>query len=73
VEDLYILFSELQPDGSSAAFRLLVNPLVWWMWVAGPVLIFGTIFALWPSKSIPYSPSNQRRKLLMPEKKVQEK
>ena len=70
VEDLYILFSELQPDGSSAAFRLLVNPLVWWMWLSGPVLIFGTIFALWPSKSIPSPLSSQRRKLLLPAKDV---
>jgi cytochrome c-type biogenesis protein CcmF len=50
VEDLYVLFSELQPDGRSAAFRILVNPLVWWMWVSGPVLLLGTLIALWPSR-----------------------
>ena len=50
VEDLYILYSEVQPDGSSAAFRLLVNPLVMWMWVAGPLLLLGTLVALWPSR-----------------------
>jgi cytochrome c-type biogenesis protein CcmF len=49
-EDLYVLFSELQPDGTRAAFRLLLNPLVWWMWLSGPVLIGGTIIALWPSR-----------------------
>jgi cytochrome c-type biogenesis protein CcmF len=51
VEDLYVIFSELQPDGASAAFRLLVNPLVWWMWLAGPVLIAGTVLALWPARA----------------------
>jgi len=49
-EDLYVIFSELQPDGRTAAFRLLVNPLVWWMWLAGPFVIFGTVIALWPSR-----------------------
>ena len=47
-EDIYIMFSELQPDGKSAVFRLLINPLVWWMWVAGPFVILGTLLALWP-------------------------
>ena len=50
VEDVYVLFSELQADGRSAAFRLLVNPLVWWMWLSGPVLILGTVIALWPAR-----------------------
>jgi cytochrome c-type biogenesis protein CcmF len=50
VEDLYIIFSELQPDGRTAAFRLLVNPLVWWMWLAGPFVVLGTVVALWPAR-----------------------
>ena len=49
-EDVYVLFSEVQPDGESAVFRLLVNPLVWWMWLAGPFVLLGTVVALWPSR-----------------------
>ena len=49
VEDLYIIPSEVLDDGS-AGFRLFVNPLVWWMWVAGPVFILGTLVALWPQR-----------------------
>ena len=49
-EDVYVLFSELQPDGESAVFRLLLNPLVWWMWVAGPFVVLGTLIALWPAR-----------------------
>ena len=49
-EDLYVIFSELQPDGTTAAFRLLVNPMVWWMWLAGPFVILGTVVALWPAR-----------------------
>ena len=50
VEDFYVVPSENLPDGS-VGFRILVNPLVWWMWVAGPVLIVGTVIALWPEGS----------------------
>ncbi len=49
-EDLYVIFSEVQPDGATAAFRLLVNPMVWWMWLAGPFVILGTVVALWPAR-----------------------
>ena len=49
-EDLYVMFSEVQPDGQSAVFRLLVNPLVWWIWASGPLVILGTVIALWPAR-----------------------
>ncbi|MQG45321.1 MAG: heme lyase CcmF/NrfE family subunit [SAR202 cluster bacterium] len=49
VEDLYVVPSENLPDGS-VGFRVLVNPLIWWMWVAGPVMVLGTVIALWPQK-----------------------
>ncbi len=59
MEDLYVLFSEVQPDGRSAAFRLLVNPLMLWMWLSGPVLLLGTVVALWPSRqrALAYAPA----------------
>ena len=50
VDDLYVIFSEVQPDGQTAAFRLLVNPMVWWIWIAGPFVILGTVIALWPAR-----------------------
>ena len=49
VEDLYVVLSENLPNGS-VGFRVLVNPLIWWMWVAGPVLVVGTVVALWPQR-----------------------
>ena len=49
VEDLYIVPSENLPDGS-VGFRILINPLMWWMWVGGPVMILGTVIALWPQQ-----------------------
>jgi cytochrome c-type biogenesis protein CcmF len=47
VEDFYVVPSENLPDGS-VGFRILVNPMIWWMWVAGPVMVLGTGIALWP-------------------------
>ena len=50
VEDFYVVPSENREDGA-VGFRILVNPLVWWMWVAGPVLVLGTVIALWPTRA----------------------
>jgi cytochrome c-type biogenesis protein CcmF len=49
VEDLYIVTSETLEDGRVVA-RVRVNPLVWWMWWAGPLLILGAVVALWPER-----------------------
>ncbi|MFQ6028264.1 MAG: heme lyase CcmF/NrfE family subunit [Dehalococcoidia bacterium] len=50
VEDFYVVPSENLGNGA-VGFRILVNPLVWWMWVAGPVLVLGTVVSLWPQRS----------------------
>jgi cytochrome c-type biogenesis protein CcmF len=50
VEDFYVVPSENLPDGS-VGFRILINPLMWWMWVAGPVVVLGTVVALWPQRT----------------------
>ena len=49
VEDLYMVSSESLEDGR-VVFRFLINPLVWWIWLAGPVVIVGTVVALWPER-----------------------
>ncbi len=49
VEDLYILASEFTADGR-ALFRIHINPLVVWLWIAGPILVLGTVVSLWPER-----------------------
>ena len=61
VEDLYVVPSENLPDGS-VGFRVLVNPLIWWMWVAGPVMVLGTVIALWPQKIRDPAPARPPRR-----------
>ena len=59
LEDFYLVPSEFKEDGQ-AVFRVLVNPLVSWMWAAGPVLILGTLIALSPKNR------TQRKRLQLP-------
>jgi cytochrome c-type biogenesis protein CcmF len=48
-EDLYVILASLEPDGL-AAFQVLINPLVIWLWIGGAVLILGTLIAAWPQR-----------------------
>ena len=54
MEDFYIVPSEFASDGT-AVFRVYVNPLVWWMWAAGPILVLGTLLALSPRRQPAYA------------------
>ena len=49
VEDFYIVPSEFGVDGS-AVFRVYINPLVWWMWAAGPLIVLGAVLAMSPQR-----------------------
>jgi cytochrome c-type biogenesis protein CcmF len=46
-DDLYVILAGWTQDGR-ATLRLLVNPLVMWMWVGGLVLSVGAIVAMLP-------------------------
>jgi cytochrome c-type biogenesis protein CcmF len=48
-EDLYVVLASLEPDGL-AAFQVLINPLVVWLWIGGGVLASGTLIATWPTR-----------------------
>ena len=49
MEDFYIVPSEFSGDGQGV-FRVHINPMVWWMWASGPVIVLGTLFALSPRR-----------------------
>ena len=49
LEDFYIVPSEFGDDGT-AVFRVYINPLVWWMWAAGPLFLLGTVLAISPRR-----------------------
>ena len=47
-EDLYLILAGFENDGL-ASFRVLVNPLVLWLWVGGIALMLGGVMAWWPT------------------------
>ncbi len=38
-------------DGNAATFKVIVNPLVMWMWIGGVIGLIGALIAVWPSRS----------------------
>ncbi len=47
-EDLYVILAGWDDGGATATFRILVNPLMMWLWIGGGVLLIGTVIAFWP-------------------------
>ena len=45
--DFYVLLVGWDNLGTSATFKIYVNPLINWVWVGGIVMILGTIIATW--------------------------
>jgi cytochrome c-type biogenesis protein CcmF len=47
-EDVYIVFAGAVEGTEEAVYRFNINPLVWWVWFGGMVLVLGGIVTLWP-------------------------
>ncbi len=50
-DDLYLIlsgFSEVQRN--QATLKVLVRPLVVWLWIGGAVIFLGTLVAIWPTR-----------------------
>ena len=47
-EDLYIVFAGAVNGTEEAVYRFTVNPLVWWVWAGGMILVVGGIITMWP-------------------------
>jgi cytochrome c-type biogenesis protein CcmF len=47
-EDLYVVFAGTVDFTDRASFAITVNPLVWWVWFAGGLLVVGGLVTLWP-------------------------
>ena len=57
-EDLYLILAGIDDANGvvqntnlnpTTTFRVLVNPLVPWVWTGGLIMAIGTLIALWPS------------------------
>lgn len=47
-EDLYVILAGYDKD--SATFKILVNPLVVWIWIGGGIMAFGTLIVMLPNR-----------------------
>ena len=49
-KDIYSIFSAVDNENGVAFIKIMVNPLVRWVWIGGYILVIGTMIALWPRK-----------------------
>jgi cytochrome c-type biogenesis protein CcmF len=47
VEDVYVVLAGWTADGT-ASFKVMINPLVVWIWIGGAFLLLGGLVAMWP-------------------------
>jgi len=59
-EDLYIVFAGPVKGTEEAVYKIVINPLVWWVWYGGLVLAFGGLITLWPGAQGPTAASRRR-------------
>ncbi len=49
-EDLYLILSSFTRDGTSATLKVMIRPLVMWIWIGGAVMALGALVAIWPDR-----------------------
>jgi cytochrome c-type biogenesis protein CcmF len=59
-EDLYLILASFD-ESSLASLRVLINPLVLWLWVGGIALMLGGVMAWWPAPADTNRPADTKR------------
>jgi cytochrome c-type biogenesis protein CcmF len=49
-EDLYLSLMAFSQEGGTASLNVWVFPLVGWIWYSIPILVLGSLIAMWPSR-----------------------
>jgi cytochrome c-type biogenesis protein CcmF len=52
-EDLYVVFAGTVDFTDRASFAVTINPLVWWVWFGGGLLVVGGLITMWPGGPTP--------------------
>ena len=60
VEDLYVVITSFDPDGT-ASVRAFVNPLTWWIWMGAALMAAGMIFIMGGPSPVAVTASDRRR------------
>jgi cytochrome c-type biogenesis protein CcmF len=48
-EDVYVIMSTVDPSTQRGTFRIIIRPLVAWIWFGGIVLLLGALLGMWPT------------------------
>jgi len=48
-DDVYVIMSSVNPESKLGTFRVIVRPLVAWIWSGGLLMLFGAFIAISPS------------------------
>jgi cytochrome c-type biogenesis protein CcmF len=48
--DLYLNLMAIERDGSTATIRMIVEPLVPWIWTGGLIIVLGALITVMPSR-----------------------
>jgi cytochrome c-type biogenesis protein CcmF len=48
-DDVYVIMSRVNPETKIGIFRVIVRPLVAWIWIGGLLFLFGSFVAISPS------------------------
>tara|TARA_Y100000385_G_scaffold291792_1_gene372384 strand:+ start:6141 stop:8123 length:1983 start_codon:yes stop_codon:yes gene_type:complete len=49
-KDIYSIFSAYDAEKNQGYFKIMINPLVNWVWIGGIMMVVGSLFAFWPSR-----------------------
>jgi len=49
-EDLYLVLMGFDPQDQSVVLRVVITPLVSWIWAGGAIMVAAGVLALWPSR-----------------------
>jgi cytochrome c-type biogenesis protein CcmF len=58
-EDVYVVFEGVVNGTEEAQYRFTINPLVWWVWFGGLVLVVGGLITMWPGGGGPLAPTRK--------------
>lgn len=49
-EDLYLVLMGFDPEAQSVVLRVVITPLVSWIWAGGAIMVAAGVLAIWPSR-----------------------
>jgi len=52
IEDVYVVLAGFENNGSTASFKVYINPLMSWMWIGELFLVLGVLIGIWPRRTV---------------------